>query len=124
MLKVSVSTAIECSHYTDLHTASQQDSRRRIHGHSYICRLWVSNDKPNEKGVLVDLDVLKESLCRLCAPFNHSILNEHPSLSHGTMEELALYLFQEISRIHKDVIQVDIERPTLGYIATATRDDS
>lgn len=120
MYRLSVTSQIDAAHY--LHVGDDRtDPRKRVHGHSYEVRLWVSGESVGARGVLTDLDALKAELDAVCGAMTHRLLNDVPGLDHSSMEAMCRYVFDRM-RGHSDLVSsVELFRPSLGYRAVYER---
>ena len=116
MYRLSVTSNVDAAHY--LHVGSEAgDPRKRVHGHSYEVRLWVSGERLGDRGVLTDLDALKAELDSVCGAMTHTLLNDVPGLDHSSMEAMCRYVFERMRGHSNLVSSVEIYRPSLGYRA-------
>lgn len=112
--ELCVSRAIECAHYIE-QGDGDDDPRKAVHGHSYICSVCVQGGDLGANGTLIDADQLRTALDQVCTSLDHRLLNDIEGLSAATMEALSRYIFDAISALGYAVGEVRIERPTLGY---------
>ena len=70
----------------------------RIHGHSYKVELQVSGPVDPQTGWLFDFSVIDAAWAELHARFDHRNLNDVPGLENSTCENIAIYVWGEISR--------------------------
>ena len=69
---------------------------KRLHGHSFLIRIYVSGDAPEPSGWVMDFSELK----RICNPYieelDHSYLNEINGLENPTSENIAIWLWNRL----------------------------
>lgn len=114
MYKASVSANIEAAHFLFL-SDQDEDVRKKIHGHSYVCKAWVSGRQLNDQGVILDLDEARDKLRAICAQLNNTLLNDHEDLKYPSMECLCKYIFDQINKDARVADAIEIERPALGF---------
>lgn len=70
----------------------------RLHGHNWKVQLFLSGDKLNKDGVVLDFKEIKEKLEKVVKPFDHTYLNEIPFFKKvsPTSENIAYYLYQKL----------------------------
>ena len=66
----------------------------RLHGHNWKVQLFLSGNKLNKDGVLLDFKEIKEKLEKIVIPLDHTYLNEISSFKkiNPTSENIAYYL--------------------------------
>ena len=69
----------------------------RVHGHSYKVEVAVEGPVDPETGWLVDFGVIDDAWAPLFARFDHHNLNDVPGLENSTCENIAIYLWRELS---------------------------
>lgn len=116
MFRIAITRNVEAAHRSD-QLGSERAGRDVVHGHSYVCRLWLEAASTDKRGVIVDLDDAEAAFAETCAPLDHALLNDVPGLPAPTMEEMARWLYERAATVLPHVAAVEIERPTLGFRA-------
>lgn len=89
---------------------------RRMHGHTYTVRVWISGkiDMPTGMCAGVDFDKIKEAWTELADGLDHRVLNDKLG-SNATVEMLAIFIFAQMQLRIPQVCRVDVgEGPTAG----------
>ncbi len=70
----------------------------KLHGHNWKVQLFLSGNKLNKDGVLLDFKEIKEKLAKVLLPLDHTYLNEIPFFKkvNPTSENIADYLYQKL----------------------------
>jgi 6-pyruvoyltetrahydropterin/6-carboxytetrahydropterin synthase len=89
----------------------------RLHGHSFHVRLTVAGEAPEPAGWVMDFAELK----RLFQPFyeqlDHNYLNDIPGLENPTSENIARWIWTQLSPVLPQLSAVEIrETCTSGCI--------
>jgi 6-pyruvoyltetrahydropterin/6-carboxytetrahydropterin synthase len=71
---------------------------RRLHGHSYRIELLLAGEVDPRTGWLMDFASVDEATRPVIERIDHRVLNEVPGLENPTSENLAAWLFRELSR--------------------------
>ncbi len=97
------------------------------HGHSFVCEVTLRGEKHLIHEWVIDFDVLEQALQYVAKKLDHKTLNEIEGLSVPTMENITLFIADELQEaldgcgvygppieIHK----VKLTRPTIGEACT------
>ena len=83
-----------------------------LHGHNWKIEVYVSGDKLDKNGLLIDFKIIKESTKKVLAEMDHSFLNELDAFKtvNPSSENIARHIFKSLSREHnnKDVKVVKV----------------
>ena len=89
----------------------------RLHGHSFIVRIYVSGEPDTESGWVMDFADLKESFEPTYQRLDHHYLNEIDGLENPTSENLAMWIWEQLQPILPELSKVEIcETCTSGCI--------
>jgi queuosine biosynthesis protein QueD len=69
---------------------------RRVHGHTYVVRLYVSGDLDPVLGWVVDFAVIKDVWRPLEEKLDHRLLNDIPGLENPTAENIAIWIWRQV----------------------------
>jgi len=69
---------------------------RRVHGHTYVVRLYVSGDLDPVLGWVVDFAVIKDIWRPLEEKLDHRLLNDIPGLENPTAENIAIWIWRQV----------------------------
>ena len=98
MTEVGVTVNVEVAH---------TDAAGRVHGHSYIIEVWYPEG--------ADLVTLAAFTKDAASGIDHTMLED--SIGSPKMEAMACWFLTKLPT----AIRVTVKRPTLGFLATATR---
>ena len=72
-----------------------------LHGHGWKVQVFISGNKLNELGMLIDFKEVKASLKQILSKLDHGNLNDLPDFkkSNPTSENVSGYIFNELIKI-------------------------
>ena len=70
---------------------------RRLHGHSFRCRAYVTGELTMPQGWVLDFADIKAAMAPLLELLDHNYLNEIPGLENPTAEILAQWIFERLA---------------------------
>jgi 6-pyruvoyltetrahydropterin/6-carboxytetrahydropterin synthase len=98
-----------------LASAPAGDSRRRLHGHSYLLRLHLSAPLDQIMGWTVDYGDVKELFKPVYEQLDHYVLNDLPRLSGTDPASLTLWMREEAAARLPQLDRIDLhETPGCG----------
>lgn len=68
----------------------------RLHGHSFLIRLYVSGEAPEPSGWVMDFSELKHAFKPLYDQLDHHYLNDIEGLENPTSENLARWIWNHL----------------------------
>jgi 6-pyruvoyltetrahydropterin/6-carboxytetrahydropterin synthase len=68
---------------------------RRLHGHSFVVRLYVSGEIDTHTGWLMDFSDIKVAFAPIYDQLDHYYLNDIPGLENPTSEIIAQWVWQQ-----------------------------
>ena len=90
---------------------------RRLHGHSYRVRIYVSGDLDPELGWVVDFADIKKATAPIIAQLDHYYLNEIRGLENPTSEALAKWIWDRLKPELPNLSKIELrESCTAGCI--------
>ncbi|MCB0637402.1 MAG: 6-carboxytetrahydropterin synthase QueD [Lewinella sp.] len=90
---------------------------KRMHGHTYIVRLYVSGDLDPKLGWVADFGDIKAIWSPIEKRLDHRCLNDIPGLENPTAEHLAIWIWREVKPHVPGLSRVDVcENPRSGVI--------
>ena len=75
----------------------------RVHGHRWKVEVFVSGDKLDNMGILVDFEVLKQRLEKMVEKLDHSFLNDSKEIGNPTSENISRYIFKSLKGLPNSV---------------------
>jgi len=94
------------------------EASARIHGHTYYATVTLSGLPDPSTGMLIDLAFLRHEIDKLRETLDHHFLNELDGLGPVTLENLAAYIHQSLSKTIPNIESVMVERPASGDACT------
>lgn len=89
----------------------------RLHGHSFIVRIYVSGEPGPDTGWIMDFADLKAAFKPIYEQLDHHYLNEIAGLENPTSENLAIWIWEKLSPDLPELSKVEIcETCTSGCI--------
>ena len=85
-------------------------SSRRIHGHTYTAEVAVRGPRQPDTGMVVDLAVLRAALAEVRSQLDHHFLDEVAGLGSPTLENLCVFIFDQMSVRIPQVSAVSVSR--------------
>ena len=68
----------------------------RVHGHRWKVEVFVSGNKLDNIGILVDFEVLKQKVEKTVGKLDHSFLNDFKEIGNPTSENISRYIFKNL----------------------------
>jgi 6-pyruvoyltetrahydropterin/6-carboxytetrahydropterin synthase len=94
---------------------------KRLHGHSFLIRIYVSGDAPEPSGWVMDFSDLKTVFAPIYNQLDHHYLNDIPGLENPTSENLARWIWGQLKESLPLLSAVEIrETCTSGCIYRGT----
>jgi 6-pyruvoyltetrahydropterin/6-carboxytetrahydropterin synthase len=90
---------------------------RRMHGHTYIVRLFVTGDLDPQLGWVADFGDVKAVWKPIEDRLDHRTLNDIPGLENPTAENLAIWIWRQVKPLLPKLSKVEVcENPSSGVI--------
>jgi 6-pyruvoyltetrahydropterin/6-carboxytetrahydropterin synthase len=87
---------------------------RRIHGHSYRAEVTLRGMPEAKSGMIVDFGLFERALEEARQGLDHRLLDEVPGLSPATMENIAAWIWNQLSSKLPQISKVTIYRDSYG----------
>jgi len=92
----------------------EKEGSRRIHGHTYEAEVTLHGAPNPINGMIIDLAYLKKEIKKIRNKLDHHFLDEIPELGPATLENLCVYIYNNLEKKIKNVHSVAIERKASG----------
>ena len=110
-MKLSREFSFDAAHSLGHYSAGHANTR--VHGHSFRARVTVEG-MPNENGQIVDLEEMGRLLNELRNQLDHQMLNEIDGLEQPTLENLCLFIWDNLQNGLPQISAVEVFRDSLG----------
>ncbi|MDD3725601.1 MAG: 6-carboxytetrahydropterin synthase QueD [Candidatus Ratteibacteria bacterium] len=86
------------------HLKNYRGKCERVHGHNWKVEVYVSGEKLDRDGLLVDFSILKDKLKDILSVLDHRDLNTIPFFkkNNPTSENICLYIYERVKGFLKD----------------------
>lgn len=101
-----------------LKRAVENESSRRIHGHSYRAEVVVAGDPDPDSGMVMDLGMLERALDAARSVLDHQFLDDVPELGPATIENLSAWIWRKIQPACPNLVRVTVHRDSSGDSCT------
>lgn len=112
MFELSKQFRFDAAHTLD--RSIQTESSRRIHGHSYRAEVTVRGRPDATTGMIVDLGLLEKSMIGARDGLDHRFLDEIKDLGPATMENLSLWIWNQLKPAILNLWKVTVYRDSSG----------
>ena len=116
MIELSQSFGFEAAH--TLARAVEAEASARVHGHSYRAELVLRGEADPASGMLVDLGVVANAIGMLRERLDHRLLDGVEGLGQGTMENLAVWIYEKAKPGLPALARVVVRRESLGQVCS------
>ncbi len=121
-LEITKDFSFEAAHYFE---HEQKDHPfRRLHGHSFSGSLTLKGDMQDKTGWVHNFWDLEKHIKEVVDRLDHHLLNEVEGLEQPSLENIALWVFEHISKRLPKLERVEIRRPSCGERACVQRKHS
>jgi 6-pyruvoyltetrahydropterin/6-carboxytetrahydropterin synthase len=97
-----------------LHRSYETEGSLRIHGHTYEAEITVSGAPDPQTGMIVDLALLRKEIERVRSMLDHRFLDEVKDLGPATLENLTVFIRNQIEPNFPNLTSVLVERRLSG----------
>ncbi|WP_417534307.1 6-carboxytetrahydropterin synthase QueD [Marinobacterium stanieri] len=81
----------------------------RLHGHSFMVRIYVEGDVSKKTGWVIDFADIKSAFKPLYEQLDHYYLNEIPGLENPTSENLAKWIWERLKPALHELCMIEIK---------------
>lgn len=97
-----------------LHRSYETEGSLRIHGHTYEAEVTVSGAPDISTGMIVDLALLRKEIERVRSMLDHRFLDEVEGLGPTTLENLSVFIRNQMRTSFPNLSSVMVERRLSG----------
>ncbi len=97
-----------------LHRSYETEGSIRIHGHTYEAEVTVSGSPDPKTGMIVDLALLRNEIDRVRSMLDHRFLDEVKGLGPATLENLTIFIKNQIEPEFPNLTSILVERRASG----------
>lgn len=97
-----------------LHRSYETEGSLRIHGHTYEAEVTVSGSSDPVTGMIVDLALLRKEIERVRTMLDHRFLDEVKDLGPATLENLTVFIRDQMKITFPNLTSVMVERRASG----------
>lgn len=97
-----------------LHRSYETEGSLRIHGHTYEAEVTVSGSPDPITGMIVDLALLRMEIERVRSMLDHRFLDEVKDLGPATLENLTVFIRNQMRTTFPNLTSVMVERRVSG----------
>jgi 6-pyruvoyltetrahydropterin/6-carboxytetrahydropterin synthase len=97
-----------------LHRSNETEGSLRIHGHTYEAEVTVSGSSDPVTGMIVDLALLRKEIERVRSMLDHRLLDEVKELGPATLENLTVFIRNQMKITFPNLTSVMVERRASG----------
>lgn len=97
-----------------LHRSYETEGSLRIHGHTYEAEVTVSGSSDPVTGMIVDLALLRSEIERVRSMLDHRFLDEVKDLGPATLENLTVFIRDQMKITFPNLTSVMVERRASG----------
>jgi 6-pyruvoyltetrahydropterin/6-carboxytetrahydropterin synthase len=121
-MSISMQLTISQRFYFDAAHTLQREietaGSRRIHGHTYHAEVSVTGPRDPANGMVLDLGFLRQRLEGVKEQLDHHFLDEVTDLGTPTLENLCIFIANQLADITSQVSRVRVWRDAIGDACT------
>ena len=97
-----------------LQRSYEKEGSLQIHGHTYEADITVSGVPDPNTGMIVDIALLRNEIERVRSMLDHRFLDEIKELGPATLENLAMFISNQLQETFSNLTSVMVERRVSG----------
>jgi 6-pyruvoyltetrahydropterin/6-carboxytetrahydropterin synthase len=97
-----------------LHRSYEAEGSLRIHGHTYEAEVTIFGSPDPLTGMIVDVALLRNEIERVRSMLDHRLLDEVKDLGPATLENLTLFIRNQMETTFPNLTSVLVERRLSG----------
>lgn len=92
------------SHFDAAHKLEGYNGKcSQLHGHGWKVEVFVTGEKLNNIGILMDFKSLRKKLKKIIKKIDHRFLNDFKEIGNPTSENISRYIYQNLNNLPKTV---------------------
>ena len=114
-MRITKSVTFDAAHF--LETDSAEEAGRpyaRMHGHSFTLDVTLEGEPNTETGWVADFGDVAEALDQIKDALDHRLLNEVDGLKKPTLENICIWVADQLKDDFPGLRQVKVARPSNG----------
>lgn len=97
-----------------LQRSYEKEGSLQIHGHTYEAEITVTGVPDPKTGMIVDIALLRNEIERVRSMLDHRFLDEIKELGPATLENLAMFISNQLQETFSNLTSVMVERRVSG----------
>lgn len=97
-----------------LNRSHETEGSLRIHGHTYEAKVTLTGSPDLQSGMIVDLALLRKEIEKVRSMLDHRFLDEVEGLGPATLENLTLFIRNQMRSTFPNLTSVMVERRASG----------
>ncbi len=103
MYRLRVETTFDAAH----NILASNGKCERLHGHTWKMELFITGEKTESTGMVIDFNVLKTNLQELAEKLDHTYLNELTEIGNPTSENISKYAFDVLKKTMPNSVKLE-----------------
>ena len=92
----------------------EAEGSRRTHGHTYHAEVFVRGEVVGDSGMVLDLGFVRREIAEVRAKLDHHFLDDIEGLGPATLENLCLFIWNNLAPRIDGLSGITVERGSLG----------
>jgi len=99
MYRLRIESYFDAAHRLD----GYEGECAKLHGHTWKVEVFVTGEKLDKIGMMVDFKILRERVKEITEKLDHSFLNDFKEIGKPTSENISRYIFRNLKDLPKNV---------------------
>lgn len=114
-MELFIETSFDAAHF--LPYVEETHKCRRLHGHTYLLKVYIRGEADNHMGWIMDFAEVKKIVKQVVQKLDHFLLNDIPGLENPTAENLSRWIWNQLKNHLPGLSQIILqETPGTGVI--------
>ena len=117
---ISKSFTFEAAHNL---TKTENIANKNIHGHSFHVEVFIADveNNINKNGLILDFGIFEKKIDTIKKKLDHSFLNNIKDLEYPTLENIGIWIFNNLEILELKVCKVIVQRKSCGESFTLSK---